>query len=140
MKLRYLLLLFLINNCSGCNNNNANGKTEKPIPKPIKPINNIYDNIISDIKSYVENKKPLPNDIKSEINESIQEKDISDNQKKTLNNIKNNLNNKDELKKIINDLKNKNSVIIDTYRADGNIYQLLKIKYYHYLILPSQTI
>ena len=59
------------------------------------------------------------NDIKSEINELIQEKDISDNQKKTLNHIKNNLNNKDELKKIINDLKNKNSVIIGTYRADG---------------------
>lgn len=59
------------------------------------------------------------NDIKSEINELIQEKDISDNQKKTLNNINNNLNNKDELKKIINDLKNKNSVMIGTYRADG---------------------
>ena len=76
MNLKYnLLLLLLINNCSGChNNNNENSKTEKPIPIHIKPFNNIYDNIISDIKSYVKNKKPLPNDIKSEINELIQEK------------------------------------------------------------------
>ena len=116
MNLKYYLLpLLLINNCSGChNNNNENSKTEKPIPIHIKPFNNIYDNIISDIKSYVEDKKPLPKDIQNKIEKLLKKKDILDSQKKNLNDIKNNLNNKDELKKIIN---NVNSIIIGTIKV-----------------------
>ena len=115
----YLLLLLLINNCNGCHNsNNENSKTEKPIPIHIKPFNNIYDNIISDIKSYVEDKKPLPKNIQNKIEKLLKKKDILDSHKKNLNDIKTNLNNKDELKKIIN---NVNSIIIGTIKVRKKI-------------------
>ena len=46
---------------------NEHSKTEKSIPTPIKPINNIHNNIISGIRSFVEDKKPLSTAIKNEI-------------------------------------------------------------------------
>ena len=115
----YLLLLLLINNCSGChNNNNENSKTEKPIHIPIKPLNDTYDNIISDIKSFVNNNEPLPKDIQNKIEKLLKKKDILDSQKKNLNDIKNNLNNKDELKKIIN---NVNSIITGIIKCEEQL-------------------
>ena len=123
MNLKYFILFFFINNCSGCeNNNNDNKKQEKPIP--IKPIKNIHtqdiSNIIPNIKLYIEGKKSLLY-IHDEISKL---KDIPDSQKKTLKDIKENLNNKDKLKKIIDNSNKLDSFITGTIQCKKNTEEL----------------
>ena len=124
MNLKYFILSLFINNCSGCeNSHNDNKKQEKPIP--IKPIKIIHtqdiSNIIPDLESYIKGEKSLQ-DINDEINKLDK---IPDNQKKTLNDIKNNLNNKDKLKKIIDNSNKLDSVITGTIQCEKNTEELI---------------
>ena len=120
MKIKILSVLsLLINNCSGCHNNNE-GKTKHENPNPINPIRKQspinVDDIIPDLNQYIKGEKSLQ-DIKSTIDQLKRLNKQDD--KLDIANIEENLNNKEKLKNIID--KYHNGRIITGVISKSNI-------------------